>query len=643
MLFEPKGKKRVELKPYKPRALRPIDYMTEAEFNSRSDGNYIVDTECYVNFWLCMFKCLDTGKVISFERSPVTMFNPMLLSRVMHERTTIGFNSINYDTPMIWLAHARQDLHELKMLSDHIIHGGGMGQYLQKDYGFIIHRTSHIDLMNVCPTSGSLKTYAGRLHAPHLTDLPFPHDQPLTYEQAQIVKHYCVDDLDDTAIVCKNLSEQLTLRYDLSMEYHTDVMSKSDPQVAEAIIGAEMKRATGAWPKRPKAVDIIKTHRFQPPPAIRFQTQQLKEVFNTVCNAQFEVLESGRVVPPKSVMSLKFAIGKSFYQMGIGGIHSREKTMAYRQTDTHVIKDTDVSSYYPKLILNQGIFPKQLGPEFINVFGTIVERRLEFKRQKNYAKSEGLKIGTNGTFGKTGDPWSILFAPEMMIQTTVTGQLSILMLVERFELAGISCISANTDGVTAYCPRGLLETMKGIVKQWECEMNFETEATDYVGYYARDVSNYLAFKPDGTVKGKGVYGNPWADPKLAIYRFHKNPNTTVCTRAVVELIARGVPIEQTIAACRDPREFVVVKNVPGGAHQNGEYVGKVVRWYYATGGYRTINKCDNNHLVQESEGAKPLMDLPSELPADVDYAYYQRKTTRMLEDIGFYRKVNFLL
>ena len=53
----------------------------------------------------------------------------------------------------------------------------------------------------------------------------------------------------------------------------------------------------------------------------------------------------------------------------------------------------------------------------------------------------------NGTFGKTGSPYSVLFAPEMMIQTTITGQLALLMLIEHLETASISVISANTDGI----------------------------------------------------------------------------------------------------------------------------------------------------------------------------------------------------
>ncbi|KKS65278.1 MAG: hypothetical protein UV34_C0020G0001, partial [Parcubacteria group bacterium GW2011_GWB1_42_6] len=40
-----------------------------------------------------------------------------------------------------------------------------------------------------------------------------------------------------------------------------------------------------------------------------------------------------------------------------------------------------------------------------------------------------------------------------MIQVTITGQLALLMLIERLELCGVPVISANTDGLVVECPR----------------------------------------------------------------------------------------------------------------------------------------------------------------------------------------------
>jgi hypothetical protein len=522
-----------------------------------------------------------------------------------------------------------------------LIRGFDYDRKLEKENGFIKHKTTHIDLIEVCPIRGSLKTYGARLHSERIQDLPFSPHKPITREQAEIVKHYCINDLDNTALIALNLKDQLTLRYELGMQYNVDLFSKSDPQVAESVISTELQRQTGTRPKRP-TITMGGTHKYVPPSFISYQTPTLQKMYEVVCNSDFEVLESGAVLAPHEMRKLQFQIGKTVYRMGIGGLHSCEKTMAYKTTETHSIKDVDVSSYYPKIILNQNLFPKHLGKNFIKVYRSLYERRLIAKSEKNYAVSEGLKIAINGCFGKMGNPYSILYAPNLMLQTTLTGQLALLMLIEKFELNGISVISGNTDGAVSYCPHSQIAAMQEILKAWEKKTDFEIEENEYVGYYARDVNNYLAFKKDGSVKGKGVFLNPWNDPKLAIFRFHKNPMTTICTRAIVELIARDVPIEKTISECRDIREFVAVKNVTGGAHQNGEYLGKVVRWYYATGQYRTINKIENGNLVPESEGGKPCMDLPDMFPNDIDYNWYRMRTLRLLEDLGYYQRQHLL-
>ena len=107
----------------------------------------------------------------------------------------------------------------------------------------------------------------------------------------------------------------------------------------------------------------------------------------------------------------------------------------------------------------------------------------ELSSQKS--KDAALKISLNGTFGKTSNKYSVLYNPSMMICTTLTGQLSMLMLIEALHTRGIPVVSANTDGVVVRCPRRLEEAQRRIVKAWEQVTNLETEETNYSAIYAR--------------------------------------------------------------------------------------------------------------------------------------------------------------
>jgi len=81
-----------------------------------------------------------------------------------------------------------------------------------------------------------------------------------------------------------------------------------------------------------------------------------------------------------------------------------------------------------------------------------------------------------------------------------------------------------------------------------------------------------------------------------------------------------------------------VKNVTGGAHKNSEYLGKVVRWYYGQNEHGTINYIKNNNCVPESKGAVPCMDLPKELPQNINYEWYIKRAIEMLEEIDYIQK-----
>ena len=104
----------------------------------------------------------------------------------------------------------------------------------------------------------------------------------------------------------------------------------------------------------------------------------------------------------------------------------------------------------------------------------------------------------------------------------------------------------------------------------------------------------------------------------------------------VEYLKDGTPIEDTIHNCTDIRKFVSVRRVTGGATLEGEFIGKVVRWYYGTRSPGPIVYASNGNTVSLSYGARPCMTLPDEFPDDVDYAWYISKAQAMLKDVGFY-------
>ena len=680
------------------------------------------DTECFPNYWLLKFK-IPGGSTESFTlRAKDFLLGPERIAirdRFM-DYTTVSFNGNHYDVPMICAALNGYTCEQLKQLNDRIIVEGakpwelGLPDWKPAD---------HIDIMEVAPGVGGQKTYAGRIHCKTMRDLPYSPDQLLSPAEMQEVDEYCGNDLSVLESLYEALAPQLQQREELSKRYGIDLRSKSDAQLAEAVLKRRCEQALGRRIYKPD-IDCNLKFRYEAPSWLSFSTPQMQQAFETVKAATFRLGGKMRVEMPASLEGLEIAIGSSVYRMGIGGLHSSEKCRVVKSSDTHVLRDADVASYYPSLILNSGKWPKALGKSFLAEYAAIKEERLISKKlQKSieaehktisrrdyvqgsdlskkavqsyrsnpewlaaYVGNEGGKIMINGTFGKTGSPYSVLFAPEMMIQTTITGQLALLMLIEMIEdCYGTSVVSANTDGLVIYlrdaadCHREL----NAVINNWEHRTGLEMETSDLQAIYSRDINNYFAVKTDGSVKRKGEYSTAGLVEK-------KNPDVEICGDAVAEFLSKGTPLAKTITECRDIRKFVVVQKVAGGGvklwgdgprkdalvrdmvpvleangwvkigrkwaapddiyetpswtsqeayalcfqPQRPEYLGKVIRWYYSTQAPGPIIYNTNGNTVGMSYGAKPCMTLPDELPGDIDYQWYVDKCKAILGDIGY--------
>lgn len=643
---------------------------------------YHCDTECYPNYWSIGFTSHDdptkTFSFIKYNDSPLDIQSIVyILSKV----TIITFNGNHYDENMILYALTGATNAQLHWLNDYIIVGGAkrwdvqrgiLAPYyndgLRQDYFVAPSWLDHIDISEPAPgVKVNLKIYMGRTHSQKMQDLPIEPGTWITDADLALMETYRGNDEEGTRDLFTKILDRIQLREAMSEKYGLDLRSKSDAQIAEAVITSQLgfKVDKPFWPHHTK-------FQYVPPAFLSFQTEQMQQVFQMVKDAVFmtsdkdqvyegdEVDENGKaikiktgIIMPDEVKSCRVKFGNTTYKFGIGGLHSMEKKVAHRISGGWTLTDRDVKSYYPITILNNGYYPKQMGPKFLEVYGDLVFGRLGHKANMQYcfqmsdlAKAamsaewdsywtawgsyyktweSGGKIVINGSFGKFGSKYSKLFSPDLLIQTTITGQLSLLMLIEALETRGVSVVSANTDGIVILCPPGFQQLRDDVIKWWEAVTGYETEDTEYVALFSRDVNNYVAVKPDGKVKRKGVF----AEPTL-----QKSPNNTVCVEAVVAYLVHGTPLERTIRECTDIRKFITVRGVRGGAVKGDVLLGKAVRWYYSTVETGTINYKTNGNKVPCTEGARPCMELPDRIPDDLDYDWYITEAGKKLLEVG---------
>lgn len=588
--------------------------------------NIIIDTECYKNYFLLSAMDTKGRKVVNYEKYNDKPFPIERVKSLLRNRTTIGFNTIGYDLPMLAAACSGYTNAELKELSDEIITSGKPAWLVCREQGVEVPGNwDNIDLIEVAPGQASLKIYGGRIDAPKMQDLPIEVRATIGEAERQRLLKYCYNDLDTTNRLLQSLSKQIDLRKRMSAQYKMDLRSKSDAQIAEAVIKSELTKLTKKKYRRPDIPPGTK-FKFNCPDFIGYETDVLRDLLKDVVAADFVVGKNGQVQMPDQLASrvIEFRGGK--YRMGIGGLHSSEKKTAHIAKQDEVIEEQDVASYYPNIILGQSLFPKHLGGAFLSVYKAIVDTRLAAKASGDKVTSDSLKITINGSFGKLGSKWSLLYAPDLMIQTTITGQLALLMLIERVELAGADVLSANTDGIVVRYKRDSMPDIRSIEMGWELDTGFTLEENEYAALYSRDVNNYIALEASGGHKGKGAYANPG---------LMKNPANRICIDAVIAKLKHGDDVEQTIKGCKDARMFATIRQVKGGGMKDGQPLGKAVRWYYSRKTTTPIVYAKNGNKVARSDGAMSMMDLPDTLPDDIDYAWYVNEANSILKEIGY--------
>lgn len=565
-----------------------------------------LDCEVYKNFFLIILKKNEKYKIIKAlgHNSALTAKDAADIKKILFNDKTCGFNSLNYDLPVLLAAVRGASCQEIYQLSKKII-----GQNLPhwktlNDCGDILK--NHIDISEVAPgVRVSLKMYGARLGAEKLIELPFDPDWALTQDQAEEIETYCHNDVDLTESLYNAIIERIQLRESISATNKINVLSKSDAQIAESVMRKRLD-----WNSKPNN-NIPDIAIYKSPDYLIFQTDALKLLNKKIEETAFSIDQTGKIILPDWMIESRIKIGEMEYQLGIGGLHSCEKK-CIAKADDYKIYDNDVTSYYPGIILNNAKYPhsfsKKTGELFLNAYRSIVDERIAAKRCGDVVKNESLKIVINGLFGKFGSPYSLFYCPELFLFVVLTGQLSLLLLIEMLTDQNIEVLSANTDGVVCKVLPHQERDYANIIYDWQLLTNLNLETTEYSALYSRDVNNYVAIKIDGSAKTKGFFASTG---------LHKNPNAEIVIDAIINYLKSngGIKIEQTIGDCNDIRKFLIVRQVNGGAIWKGDYIGKVVRWAYGQGGENIYYKTNGNK-VPLSDGAIPVKTLDQKIELD---------------------------
>ena len=389
-----------------------------------------LDVECFSNWFLVGITDRSSGARWDFHAMPHHPLDLAGVEALLRYYTTVTFNGEHYDLLMVTAALNGYSVEQLKWLNDQIIKGGKRSWENRREFKlYAPDYIDHVDLMEVLPgVAIGLKVYAGRAHAPLMLDSPVNFDLPIPYEKIPHETYYCQNDREVTGLLREQANDRLQLRIALSAKYGVDLRSKSDAQIAEAVVLAEWRRrmevllltdqelpCTFSYGYNNK-LEVTRRYivdgysfKYEAPPYIEFVSPHLQELLATAQSVDFVVRDKEQLVPmwvekddelvlevpkiktgvqmPKALHQV-ISIGGVAYQMGIGGLHSRESCQAFITDGNYRLQTVDVASYYPSLMTTLGMCPEALGPIFLDIYSDLKTQRLAAKLRAQQIRSK---------------------------------------------------------------------------------------------------------------------------------------------------------------------------------------------------------------------------------------------------------------
>lgn len=516
---------------------------------------WVFDCEVTEHDWLFVFKHKGTNDYAIFHND-----NDSLRAWWREEDPLlVGFNSKRYDQFILKGVIADKTPEEIKEINDDIIERGIQGWDLPQLREYYI-KIRQYDLMDDMQVGQSLKSIEGHLGMDITeTTVDFNIDHHWTDEERTEMIYYCKHDVDAT----DNLDD-LRLNY-LETKLFLGKECGLTPYVALSMTNAKLTASyLRATPKK-----WNDEREYQYPTTLKREYIP-QEVFNF-----FDRMHD-KSIPDEELFSesLEINVGGCPCKLAYGGIHGAIPVYSEETTETRVIRNKDVASYYPHQMTVNGYCSRNIpSPQ---IYEATIERRVEAKRSGNKALADALKLVLNTTYGAMLNAYNNLYDPLMGRSVCISGQLQLLELAEHLvqECPTLKIIQLNTDGIMVSMDLTDEAKWQEITQEWQDRTGFELEEDTIKKIVQRDVNNYVEVAMDGSSKIKGGVLVRGIAPAGA---FKVNNTFTVVSKAVAECLANGVPVADTINACNDPKCFQLIAKA-GSKYTNAfhEIDGKLV-------------------------------------------------------------------
>lgn len=446
------------------------------------------------------------------------------------KRTFVGYNSRQYDSPMLRFIMLGVDPYECSQrLIVSNLKWFQFPMHITEPYKRIPIRNFDCALLN----KGLKKLEGFRGSNIKESSISWDYEGILTREQKDDIVDYCTHDVKETRKVFYDTIEEYEAHESLveTFELEDVHFNKTKAQLSSLILGAKQQKWFDEW-----EYSLVPTMQID-------KYTHVKEWFENPANHDYS-------------KKLEIMIAGVPHTFAWGGIHGAK--LKYYGKGRFI--NMDVRSYYPSLMIEYNFLSRNVyNPE---KFTQIYFDRIEFKKV-NDPRQLPYKIVLNGTYGAMKDKFNALYDPRQANNVCVNGQLLLLDLMERLE-DYCEIIQSNTDGVLVRLHDGTDDEYNKVIElgnAWSerTKMVLEYEEVEIVAQ--KDVNNYLTIDKKGKVKSKGAWAKEWLkDKKLEDGTKVKVPDYTdydcvILREALHSYYKDGTLVADTINQCDDLIKF----------------------------------------------------------------------------------------
>ena len=310
---------------------------------------WVYDLETYPNFFLAVFKNIDSKKWLTFEISDrLNQIENLRIFLYTKGLKLIGFNNINFDYPVLhntilsntnkWTSYQIYDEVEKIIQAEYSSIWDNKTKIPQLD----LYKIWHYDNKNK-RTSLKWLEFAMRMHS--IEDLPYEVGSILDDDEKDHVISYCYNDINATEKFYHRSSKHIEIRKFYTKLEGINLINASETKIAKEVFGKylaeEMNIKVGELKK-------MRTKRSKVPikdvifPYIKFKHKQNIKLLKDLNNSTWvDKSEMSKKEKEKHTINFNIDYLNIHRVCGEGGIHSFGKPGIYESNDEYMVYDLD--------------------------------------------------------------------------------------------------------------------------------------------------------------------------------------------------------------------------------------------------------------------------------------------------------------